>query len=507
MGYFYLFLLTGLFYVFGNIIGSGWDLIPGNTLDSRLANYLLEHIYQYFVGNSQIHSSLWSPPFYYPLHNTLAFSDTFLSLAPIYGFFRVVFDEYFSYTMTVISIFILNYTCFYFILRKFKNSKLLSSFGSFLFAFSYCYKFSVVHVQMLTIFYTLAAILLLLNVSKRNKKGLNIALIVGAFVLYALQFYTSYYLGFFVFFVSAIALFFSLWFDDTRRRVVIFALRNKIGIILGILSSVIILLPLAYKYISLGFKREYGNDILVNIPTFKDLFTSDSVFVNFLLPKLTENMSFEFMLTIGLVSLIVGVLGLIRFRTYGKVAILTLLLSLVFVLKFKFSIDFSLWKYVYSYFPGANAIRETIRIVFVLYPLLIFGVVNFLKTANISKVWIALIVILLVFEQYYPTTYNSRSFKLENSEMQSLMSAKLPEGCKYFDVAFMNEVDDGFGPLRRDIERVVLMWYGHYSDLYFVSGYSGQSEELGFFNPKRQELSQRDDYCILVKDYGSIKKK
>jgi hypothetical protein len=51
--------------------------------DARLVNYLLEWGYQY-VGGSGLSDTIWSPPFFFPEQNVLAWSDTFFTAYPFY---------------------------------------------------------------------------------------------------------------------------------------------------------------------------------------------------------------------------------------------------------------------------------------------------------------------------------------------------------------------------------------------------------------------------------------
>jgi hypothetical protein len=54
-----------------------------NYYDARLVDYLLEWGYQY-LGGSALSDSIWSPPFFFPDQNVLAWSDTFFTAYPFY---------------------------------------------------------------------------------------------------------------------------------------------------------------------------------------------------------------------------------------------------------------------------------------------------------------------------------------------------------------------------------------------------------------------------------------
>lgn len=54
-----------------------------NVFDVRLVNYFLEWAYRYFRGGAGSYS-LWSPPFFYPTQNVLAYSETLFAAWPFY---------------------------------------------------------------------------------------------------------------------------------------------------------------------------------------------------------------------------------------------------------------------------------------------------------------------------------------------------------------------------------------------------------------------------------------
>ena len=63
---------------------SGMRRVQSDLGDNRFNNYMLEHAYLW-LGGAPGHSDFWSPPFFFPARNIAAYSDVFLSVAPIYG--------------------------------------------------------------------------------------------------------------------------------------------------------------------------------------------------------------------------------------------------------------------------------------------------------------------------------------------------------------------------------------------------------------------------------------
>jgi hypothetical protein len=53
-------------------LGSDLSYLPGDALDNRLNNYILEHGYRYLTGRAD---SFWNAPFFYPLSRVTTWSD------------------------------------------------------------------------------------------------------------------------------------------------------------------------------------------------------------------------------------------------------------------------------------------------------------------------------------------------------------------------------------------------------------------------------------------------
>ena len=75
-------LCAALLFGLGQSLWSGWSsqaqVVAGGLGDARLHHYLLEHFWQWLRG-AALHGSLWSPPFFYPAPDVLAYSE------PLFG--------------------------------------------------------------------------------------------------------------------------------------------------------------------------------------------------------------------------------------------------------------------------------------------------------------------------------------------------------------------------------------------------------------------------------------
>lgn len=501
MGYFYLFLFVGIFLFFNPIFSSGWDTIPSSLLDGKLTNYIYEHIYLYFAGTNPLHNSLWSMPFFYPLKNTLAMSDSLLSTAPIYMFFRTFFDYAISYTMTVISFSVLNYVVFYFILRKLKFSKLLSSLGAFLYAFSYNHKITHLHVQLLIQFFFLATVLSMLYVSKHNSKKLNFFLFIFASASYCMGLYSSFYMGFLFLVFVLVALLITLCNRIYRRKLKIFIIRYWKEFIAAILCAAVFLIPMAKMYLSTGISRSYG-EVFINLPVLSEYFTGHSYLVKTFFPSMLEEINIEKSLIFTYVLFAFGLFGLLKFKKYGFLLFLSVVICMLLPLKIVSLGYFSLWKVVYHVVPGAIGIREPIRMVLLINPFLVLGFIKFLSTSKWKKNVLIFLSIIVLAEQYCTVYYLHRSYSEEMETRNILGEILLPKNCRYLDVDIDIDVAPGnfYGYVQADIARIDLMWFASEHGLYFISGYSGLSEEDGHVNRAREELKKLPEYCVIKKN-------
>ncbi|RIL11869.1 MAG: hypothetical protein DCC75_01490, partial [Proteobacteria bacterium] len=147
-----IFALLGLAAAFPSTFLSGFALIQGDIGDSRFNNFLLEHSFRWLIGEQ----SLWSPPIFYPAQGALAFSDTLLSIAPIYWVPRLSgLDGESSYQVLIAALSLLNYGSFYLLTRRgLKFGILPSAAAAFLFAFGAPRLAHINRQQLFTQFFT-----------------------------------------------------------------------------------------------------------------------------------------------------------------------------------------------------------------------------------------------------------------------------------------------------------------------------------------------------------------
>lgn len=496
---FYLFLCIGIFYVFGSIFTSNWNIIASGPIDGQLTNYILEHFYLVLTHGSPIHTHWWTLPIFYPNVNTLATTDTLFSVAPIYLLLRTVFDYSMSYSMTVMAFYILNFSVFYFILKKLKFSKFLSALGAFIYAFSYVNKITIIHIQLITQFFGLGAILSLMYVSKFNTKKKNFILFMSVSFLYVCQFYSSFYIAFFMFFLCVLGSVISLFQRNTRKKLMIFLCRYKKEILSSIVLMLAFILPAVGFYLTNGVLRDYFT-VNSNLPYLNDLFTGHTFFIMNIFPSMDYTGNIEIMLLFPYLLLVTGILGLLKYKNYGKLLVSIFLIVCIFIIKFECLNGFSLWQYVYDFFPGATGIREPIRMMLLLNILLVVGFINFISKSYLKKWILYPLILFIIFEQYTTISFNSRSYEKEENTLRTLNMLEIPENCKYLDVNFYIEnPKDVMTAVRMDEARLDTMWFANERNLYFVSGYSGVSESNEYKNKYREELQTKPEYCVISK--------
>lgn len=365
----FIFLFLGLAIFFCKNIASGFDLLPGDNIDSRYINYIFEHFWLWF-NQIEPHKSLWDMPCLYPAKNTLAYSDVLFGLSIFYIPIRFFTNAYNSFLITVLIACIMNFLTFYFLLKNcFKFKDLSSSAGAFFYAFSVIRYAQMCHVQLLSQFYTILALICFLK--SKNYKYLSF---IGC-IFFALQFYTSFYLGWFIVFAGIILTIAAVCFKNERNILFEFLKNNYKYIFLNLCFTFLILLPLAVHYLNVGVTK-YPFDLVLSLaPPLKNYFINQSLLDNFLFFKF-ENLDVENIYGIGIFTTLLILLELCGIQKFKKLAIV-----LIIVIFATVNIIY-LQKLIYDYFPAGGAIRALGRFVNILCPLFAFILANLVERIN-----------------------------------------------------------------------------------------------------------------------------
>ncbi len=235
-------LIVGLYFIGLNVFGDKLEFLPGDYIDGRFNNYLLEHALQFFTGKV---SNFWNAPFMFPEKNVITYSDNLLGTAPVYSVFRLFgFDRETSFQLWYIALMILNYTGCYLLLHFLFKNKYAAASGAMVFAFSLALNSQLGHAQTCPRFAAPLAVWMLLKFNE----GLNPKLFFWAIFFLVYQMYCGIYLGF----LLAIPFTTIFIFIISQQRNLI---RSKIKevnwlkqMIVGGLLNLLIILPLLIPY-------------------------------------------------------------------------------------------------------------------------------------------------------------------------------------------------------------------------------------------------------------------
>ena len=467
-----LFLFIGLFIFFHPVFLST-DLMPGDLGDARFINYVLEHGYLYLKGNA-LHSNFWDMPIFYPLKNTLAFSDILLGGMIIYIPVRFFFNPQTSLQIWLFIVCILNYFSMYFLLAKyFKFNPLSSSLGAFIFAFSLPRYAQIYHMQLYLHFYTVFSVICFISLKKDNSKLKNNLLFFFGVSLLALQLYSSFYLGWFTIFASFLFLIIFLMFKKTRLKIFDFIKFYKKELLIYSVIFFLAVYPMCYHYLAVGTQFEFFDFDNLKIKSFLD---SGSL-IDILFFKSTFGNDCEQHLGIGYITTLFLIFGMFFFK--HRKYCLIFFISVILIFSFLPS------RYVlYNIFPGACAIRASSRIILLF--LLFYSVFIAQFTQSIkNKFLLFFIVTLIVFEQI-PARYHFEWSKKEHAKRLSVLY--LDKSCKV--VSYYMQDKKNLAPVSGFV-LLDIIWFALSNNVYTTNGYSG-------YVPDKIESENIDGLCKYV---------
>ncbi len=179
----YLYLL--------HFIGFDFSMILGDLGDARLNNYLLEHGYQYLLGN---HPFFWNAPFFYPALSVMTYSDNHIGTLPFYSLFRFIGNDIeTSYQFWMVLIFLLNGVSSYMVLRLLRFNILGAFTGTLLFTISAPVMLMSGHIQLIPRF--MVPIIFFAGLKYLETFRIKYFYIFIFAIVY--QFYIGIYIGFF----------------------------------------------------------------------------------------------------------------------------------------------------------------------------------------------------------------------------------------------------------------------------------------------------------------------
>ncbi len=450
--YYFIFVVLGILIFSWHSIRSGFDLMPGDNIDSRYINYILEHFWLW-VNQTAPHQQLWNMPCLYPAKNTLAFSDVLFGIGIFYVPLRLLFNPYNAFLLTSLLLCILNFSSFYFLLKNcFKFKDLSSAAGAFFFAFSIIRYGQIVHIQLLSQFYTILALICFIY-SKKYK-----ILSFAGCIFIVLQFYTSFYMGWFIAFSIFILSFILIFFKDISKQIFNYINENKLYLFFNLLLLILLLLPLAIHYLATGVTK-YPYDVVLQLtPTLKNYFINQSLLDNILFFKF-RNLNVDDIYGIGIFATFLLCYGIYSLKNYKKI-ILIFIISIFAIINISF-----LHKIVYDYFPAGGTIRAVGRFVNILCPIFAYIFASIIENFN-KNILKLLVIFVLIIEQIPAQNLFLYSKK---DAIKDIQKYTIPDTCSVIFLNYSNIPAENYLLLNK-IE-VDAMWLALTHKIYTVNGY------------------------------------
>jgi hypothetical protein len=477
-----LVVVVGTFALFHPMIGSGFALIQTDQGDTRMVNYYLEHGYRWFRGDS-LHRDVWDLPVFFPAPHTGSYSELLLGAGPYYWIFRLLRiapDTAFQWWMLCMGV--LNFISFYVALRSGAGlGAIASAGGAYLFAFAGMRATQLNHQQLLPQFYSALAVLSLFRIFASQTPNGRVhpthsslwTLVLAVSVV--LQFYACYYLGFLFGLGLVIAACVSLGMPEARSAIPAYLRSNRAAVVAAILVCVPSLGWLAYHYV-LG-QAEVGSrpwgEVAEMVPRWKSWINMGptSAVYAWLAPYLdvsTLPNEPNHRIGLGIATLVMAILGareLYRI-VWGRVVLYSCLAALA--VSFMYPFGWSPWKLVYSYVPGAGAIRVPTRIGLVVLIPVSIAVAMFLN--NLRRPAVAILLLLFVCVEQVHTTPAYDKFAVR--ERIDTIVTKIPKDCPAFYCAFGETTapDDDRYWVERHVDA---MWAQMATGIPTANGFSG----------------------------------
>ena len=491
-------LALGLWHFHGWAGSDFWDRLPGDRGDGRFIPFCLEHEYQSLRGNGYF----VSPPFFYPARGTLGYSDVLLGFLPFYSSFRLAGLGPFASMQGVL--WAADLLAFFFALgflrRGLGFGTLSSAIGAAFYAFNNP-RFQMTNHYQIQSGFLLPLAAWLIASSLRNPKpqenGLDLRW-AGAMLLIDVQLLTSYYLGWFALAWGFLFLFGMALDPAARERLREYVHEQRRSLSAAVAAFILGLIPFFLIYLpafATQTPRKY-DDYLSLMPTWGSWFwmgASHPIEKNWapllgmdsglcLEPELRMSWGWMVWLVLGL-TLWVFLRDIPKGDSGGNknarrwVApwAATLVLGLM-VLRWG---DFSLWRWVFQYVPGASSIRGVGRIaVFMTLPVCVALAWVCQRSGawaeglNVSKrrwfvVGAVVFGCLTVAEQLSPPPGPGYSASRESARITQL-AAGIPRNCEAFYIGLPPQAPGSSAEWSLDAA-----WAAQESGVPTLHGYSG----------------------------------
>jgi hypothetical protein len=432
-------------------LSSGLERLQFDAGDTLLNLYFLEHAFQHFTGTTTLNPDhYWSPNFFWPIKDTMSWSDHLLGQSVIYGPIRIILDPFQSYISWLGLTLWLNYISIRHACLKISpttNSAWLS-LTALVTSFSPAIMQQLSHPQLLSLFLIGPILWLCHRLIKENPEDFHIADWLTLFSwLLANAFFNIY-----IFVYACYGALFCVLVHIVKRIIftnkVIQAGGQVFSRLVILVSCVAIDVAIYFPYLkTLGtFGKRPQDEIINNLPKPTSWLFGSSQWL--LTPPLTPNRidpnwisgaEQELFPGWGFLILLTGALLTAFYNRQRKDTGLGLWLIVFSLMVFgSLSITgLSLWPLISKVLPGANSLRASSRVamVIVLYgaPAITVAATYWrFRRERALEGWAALLAMLGGFSGIW--SMNPPSFSLEQwrAEQQELSQALRSSDCNLF---------------------------------------------------------------------------
>lgn len=489
---FMILVLEAVF--FHNILFN--DQLIGGRIDSKLNTFFIEHWFQVFCGNET-----WTElDCFYPATHVISYSDMMLGFSFPYILFRMLgMNMYLAMKWTMVFVHAAGSFGMYFLMRRCAKTAVVPAMLSVVaFSLSNSYYFIMVNVQMVYIS-TLPLLLILVycyctHLEQKNRFLYGLA----AIALFALQFYTAFYVGYLFALMLMICLpvVLAAMCVGRKQRWCLCILENikrrwKDGVFF-LLCLAVLMMPFVWLYLP-TLERTGGRDwaaVAAFIPGIKQALGLAEADKTLMLAQHLDESKFNLTLGIPLVDLLIfGILFFVFLWKYcvkkqkisGGLKALIICLCILVIVSFPLAVQyrgFSPWYLIYHFVPGASAIRAVPRWYNLLtFPLaVVMGLLlqNVLAqgTRNVGKM-IAVVFTAVIFCSNHFEGGICSDWSVGEEEVFISNITSPPEDC---DIMYLTDT----GQTSEKVEGELQMdaWtIAKYFDIHTINGYSGQEPE------------------------------
>jgi hypothetical protein len=415
-------MALSLIIIFWYPITSGFNFITSDMYDGAIAAIIEAHWYSYLNG----HESFRTLNYFYPIKGSLGYNDAYLIqglFASLFRFFGL--DLLISSELSNIVLKVVGFYSMFYLLQRVNKSTIFNCLASMLFIIPG----QNTHVQLYTICLApLVTILFILGVdyfkSFKFKSFLFFCSSILVYVLWLLSgFYTAYFYTLFVASFFIVILFFHILpfgfisFFEKTDKFLEFLYKHKLFLFGLLFFSIICINPFKLTYFTkLHETGGWGvSNIYDNATPMIDLFNIGfgSFLWNWIYHVLRDNYSIfeggEHVSGFPLIFLFIFFLTGIHLITKKKLNSNQKLIKIIFFLSIFWLLaitrfgNFTLWRFVYDYFPGGTSIRAINRMyVFIVFPMCIVIAYYFNSIQKIKKTfYLFLLCSLLILEQVH----------------------------------------------------------------------------------------------------------